>query len=279
VRCFVGFFGLTRSVKQTAESIRTSFYAPLAAAGIKARRVGHFNLPEVIDNPRSDESAIIPDRNESMLLDLELSWIEPQDDLVIATELEVGRAFPDAFGDQYRSLANLCHQLHSLRRLWSLLELLGVSADDIVLLLRPDLLYIDVLEPVSQLQPLVDGRVDLIVPRWQSWCGLNDRFAFCTGRAARVYASRIECFAEGCVSLGTMHGESFLKFLVRDHNLRVGLTDLRAARLRANGQIPANDLGMFSLDPEALSKAGMQPRPSPRAPGANAFSCSEDLPQ
>jgi hypothetical protein len=253
-RCFVGFFGLTRSVKQTAESIRGGFYAPLAAAGITARRAGHFNLPEAIDNPRSDESAVIPDRNESALLDLELCWVEPQDDLAIATQVEMGRAFPDAFGDHYRSLANLCHQLHSLRRLWSLLELLGIDDDDLVLLLRPDLLYLDALDPASQLQPLIDGLVDLIVPAWQSWGGLNDRFAFCTGRAARVYANRIEWFAEGCVSLGTMHGESFLGFLARYQHLHVGLTNLRAVRMRANGQIPANDLGMLLPDAEALSE-------------------------
>ena len=254
MRGFVGFFGLTRSLRWTAQSIRAQFYEPLAAAGITTLRAGHFNVPSVITNPRSGEAAIVPDRNECALLDLELCWVEPQEDTAVATELEVGRCFPDAFGDEYQSLANLCHQLFSLRRLWSLLELLGVGDDDVVLLLRPDLFYLDALAPASQLKRLIDGCVDLIVPSWQSWGGLNDRFAFCTGRAARAYASRIELFADGCVSLGTMHGERFLNFLVRERHLRVELTDLRAVRVRANGLIAANDLGLVSVDTRHSSK-------------------------
>src|SRR5689334_19574172 len=100
-------------------------------------RAGHFNLPDVIDNPRSGEVTIAPDRNEGLLLDLDICWIEPQRHAIICREWEIGRCFPDALGDEYRSLANLCHQLHSLERLWSLLELLGVQPEDAVLLLRP----------------------------------------------------------------------------------------------------------------------------------------------
>jgi hypothetical protein len=126
-----------------------------------------------------------------------------------------------------------------------LLQVLGVEESDVVLLLRPDLLYLDVLDPTFDLAPLLNGSADVIVPSWQSWGGLNDRFAFCSGRAARAYATRIDLFSEACISLGCMHAERFLSFVVRRHDLRVGLTSLRAVRLRANGRIAANDAGMI----------------------------------
>ncbi|PPQ29343.1 hypothetical protein [Rhodopila globiformis] len=244
MRCFIGFFGLTRSLKQTVDSIRSGFYAPLFAAGIPMLRAGHFNLPDCIDNPRSGEAALVPDRRETALLDLDLCWVEPQSDAMIAEAWQFARAYPDAFGDGYRSLANLCHQLHSLRRLWSLLRMLGAERRDIVLLLRPDLLYLDVLDIEAHVQPLLSGQADIIVPGWQGWGGLNDRFAFCTGHAASLYATRLRRFRDGCRAIGTMHAETFLKWLLQEQELRVMTTGLRAVRLRANGAIAANDRPM-----------------------------------
>lgn len=245
MRCYIGFFGLTRSLRHTAVAIRTGIYEPLHKSGFITRRAAHFNLPETITNPRSGEFAVVPDRSESALLELDLCWVEPQKHGSIAGEFDTARALPDAFGDQYRSLANLCQQLHSLRRLWSLLELLEVRDSDLVLLLRADLLYLDMLDPVLHLTPLLDGDVDIIVPGWQSWGGLNDRFAFCNGRAARIYATRFCLFTEACSTLGDMHAERFLRSIVERHGLRIALTDLRAVRVRANGKIAANDAAMI----------------------------------
>ena len=159
--------------------------------------------------------------------------------------VRAGSGFPDTFGDQYRSLANLCHQLRSLERVWSLLELLGAKEDDLVLLLRPDLLYLDMLEPVRHLAPILDKSADLVVPGWQSWGGLNDRFAFCSGRAAKLYATRIRLFSEACLAMRGMHAESFLRYEAQRYRLRVATTDLRAVRVRANGRIAGNDLSMI----------------------------------
>jgi len=255
MHCFIGFFGLTRSLRHTAAAVETGFYQPLRNSGIATVRAGHFNLPKAITNPRSGEFAIVPDRNDSALLGLDLCWIEPQNMAAVAHEYEIARAFPDSFGDHYRSLGNLCLQLHSLRRLWSLLELLGVQETDIVLLLRPDLLYLDSLNPTLHLAPLLEGRADLIVPGWQNWGGLNDRLAFCSGRAARIYANRIKLFQEGCLRLGSMHAERFLKYVIDYHGLRVACTDLRAVRVRGNGRIAANDAGMVCIQQPAAHRA------------------------
>jgi hypothetical protein len=257
MRCLIGFFGLTRSLRRTAGAIHAAFYEPLRRAGITSLRAGHFNLPATITNPRSGEFAIVPDRMESALLELDLSWVQSQSSDSIVAEFDVARGFPDYFGDQYRSLGNLCHQLRSLERLWSLLQLLDAAEDDLVLLLRPDLLYLDVLDPYIHLAPLLDGRADLIVPGWQSWGGLNDRFAFCTFRTARIYTTRIRLFIDACRELGGMHAETFLHFIATCHRLRVGLTDMRAVRVRADGRIAANDVAMMSSP--ALWHAGISP--------------------
>jgi hypothetical protein len=255
MRCIVGFFGMTRSLRHTARSIEESYLVPLRRAGFPLRRAGHFNLPDMIDNPRSGERGIPPDRHESALLDLELCWIEPQLAENIAEHLAIAQAFPDPFGDEYRSIANLCQQLRSLRRLWSMLMLLPLEADDLILLLRPDLFYLDALSPLEDLHPLIAGRVDLIVPRWQHWGGLNDRFAFCNRRGAEVYARRLDDLIDACLAMGGMHSELFLQLVARHHGLRVGFTDLRAVRVRANGQIAGNDSAVLASPAPPLMPA------------------------
>jgi hypothetical protein len=253
MHCLIGFFGLTRSLPHTVESIRWAFLDPLRQAGIPVLTAGHFNLPEMIDNARTGEDAVTPNRSEATLLDLDLCWVERQMDDVITTEMAAIRALPDAYGDNYSSLTNLCHQLRSLDRLWSLLHLFAPRPDDLVLLLRPDLLYLDRLDPERDLPLLSSGRADIVVPAWQNWGGLNDRFAFCSVRAARVYATRFRLMAEACQDMRGMHAEQFLRFVVSCHDLRVGLTDLRAARIRANGRIPPNDQAMIAPDSAAFA--------------------------
>ncbi|MBS0638756.1 MAG: hypothetical protein JSS43_02720 [Proteobacteria bacterium] len=245
MRCLIGFFGLTRSLPLTAGAIGWAFLDPLRAAGFEVRAAGHFNLPETISNRRSGEDGIVPDRAEAALLGLDVSWVEPQTDDAIATEMQVLRGYTDSYGDGYRSLANLCHQLRSLDRLWSLLSLFEPAANDIVLLLRPDLLYLDRLEPARDLAPLLAGRADLLVPGWQCWGGLNDRFAFCSARAARLYATRFRLLREACREMRGLHAEHFLHFVVACHGLRIGLTGLRAVRIRADGQVARNDQPML----------------------------------
>jgi hypothetical protein len=278
MRCLIGFFGITRSLRHTAGAIRENLYEPLHQAGITTLRAGHFNLPDRITNPRSGEFEITPDRAESALLGLDLCWIEPQASDAIAAEFNVARGFPDLIGDQYRSLSNLCHQLRSLERLWSLLQLLGVADGDLVLLLRPDLLYLDRLDPAVHLAPLLEGRADLIVPGWQQWGGLNDRFAFCTARSARVYATRIRLFTDACRELRGMHAETFLRFIASCHRLRVGLIDLRAVRVRADGRIAANDAAMlaaFRTERAASRSAGSAPIDEPLWAGSPRLQTAE----
>jgi hypothetical protein len=257
MRCLIGFFGLTRSLRHTAASIEAGFYAPLRRAGIPVLSAGHFNFPAQITNARSGEAGVVPDRAEAALLPLDLCWIEPQDDTAIAEEMAIGGAFPDRFGDNYVSLANLCHQLRSLEQLWRLLALFAPAADDLVLLLRPDLFYLDPLKPGRDLDPLLSGEADLIVPGWQSWGGLNDRFAFATVAAAQTYATRRGRFIAACLAMEGMHSESFLQAVAAEDGLRVAQTDLRAVRVRATGAVPGNDLGMLEHGSAApLPKAG-----------------------
>ena len=251
MRCLIGYFGLARLPEVTAPAIEAAFIDPLRQAGIPILRAGHFNIPATLDNPRTGERGALAQTDPVGLLRLDLCEQEPQTDAMIAETLSLVRRYPDAFGDGYRSAGNLCHQLRSLDRLWSLLHQFQPQPDDIVVLLRPDLVYLDALNPVRDLGVLIAGQADLIVPGWQSWGGLNDRFAFMTPHAARLYAMRFHLIEDGCAAAGTLHAETFLAFTIAAHRLRVALTNLRGLRLRANGDFARNDLVMLEYQAPA----------------------------
>lgn len=259
MRCIIGFFGITRSLRHTIGSIQGGFYEPLDRDGIVRLTAGHFNLPAMINNPRSGEFNLLADRSEADLLDLDLRRLEPQADENIVPYFTIANLFPDHFGDEYKSLFNLCQQLYSLSQLWSLINVIAPSDNDYFLFLRPDLFYCDRFDPVIDLAPLVEDRADLIVPTWQGWGGLNDRFAFCTRRGAEIYATRIRSMIEVCVELGGVHSESLLAIVARNHGLRVRHTAIRAVRIRANGMIAGNDLEMLPHCPPELVARYRQP--------------------
>lgn len=245
MRAIIGFFGLNRSLRHTAASIEACVYQPLRAAGIPLLRAAHVNVPAVLSNPRSGEVGPVAGCADLAALGLDLAEAEPQSDETIADLLALGRAFPDAFGDEYRSLANLCHQLRSLRRLWAMIERFRPRADDVVLLLRPDLLYLDPIDVAADLAPLHANAADLTVPAWQGWGGVNDRFAFCRPEAAALYTGRADLFLDACLAIGAAHAECLLAYTIAAHRLRCRFTPIRAARIRSDGRIALNDLSML----------------------------------
>jgi hypothetical protein len=236
-RCFVGFFGLNRSLRWTAPSIRRNILAPLRAAGFTPVLAAHFNRPAVINHPSSNEQAVKVRQDQRMSLPFDLQWIEPQQDANIAELVEPVLAVPfrdydDPTGGTRR---NILHQLHSLRRLRSMAGLLGEQPFDAFLMLRPDIEYIDPLD-LEGLEAVVRGEVDMVTPSWHQYGGLNDRFAFCSLKAAEAFMSRWDHVTSHCQAHGYIHPETLLAEAIQKAGVRVRTTEQRALRVRATGE-------------------------------------------
>jgi hypothetical protein len=236
-RCFVGLFGLNRSLRWTAPSIRRNILGPLRSAGYDCFVAAHFNQPDVIHHPASGERRVKLRRRAINNLDIDLQWIEPQSEKNVAELADVAlsvpfRDYPDPDGGTRR---NILYQMHSLRRLGRMLGMLGPENFQVFLLLRPDIEYIDRLD-VHDVDRIVDGRVDMVSPSWQRWEGLNDRFAFCNYRAAQVFLNRWDRVSEFCKQRQYLHPETLLHDAVTSAGLRVATTEQRALRVRATGE-------------------------------------------
>jgi SAM-dependent methyltransferase len=242
-RCFVGFFGINRSLRWTFDSIRQSIFEPLDAFGCETVRAAHFNCPDVVHSPRSGEFNIPLDMSGIEQLGLQTCWPEPQlaenisRYLPIVLDTSLG-GDPDGDGAARK---NVLHQLHSLRRLAQLIALAGESDYDVYCLLRADLMYVDPM-PVAEIFDLIAVQgVDVVTASWHRWGGANDRFAFCSRRGAAVYLNRIDWLRHYCLSTSGFQSESLLRYAFDQSGLRSGFTGMRAKRVRATGAIRDED--------------------------------------
>lgn len=263
-RCFVGFFGLNRSLRWTAPSVRRNILDPLRAIGFDPVLAAHFNQPAVINHPSSNEQRVRVRRDLKMSLPFDLQWIEPQRDANIAELVEAVLAVPfrdydDPTGGTRR---NILYQLHSLRRLRGMLDLLDPASFDVFLMLRPDIEYIDPLD-VEGVKAVATGEADVVSPSWHQWGGMNDRFAFCNLKAADAFMGRWNHVADHCRTHGYIHPETLLSEAMEAAGVRVRMTDQRALRVRATGETFAEG---FRLD--KVTRAAHRARPLLKALGA-----------
>lgn len=238
------FFGITRSIPFTSHSILASVIDPASRSG-KVTSSAHFFRQDRILNPRTGEDCMVIDGSECQLNLDELVWSSAGSSEIV-TDLERLSEFGDAWGDDFASLRNLVHQLHSLKRVTALAER---NSPDIVAFIRPDLNYHDSLYTVFRkaLKAHRSGKSVVFAPDWQRWGGVNDRFAIAVGRdAALAYGNRIDYAREFCESRGQpLHSERLLAFALQRAGVPVVHIPHRASRVRANGVQSWEDFDRF----------------------------------
>lgn len=231
LRIAIVFFGITRSLRYTLDSITRNVIAPARALSADVGLFGHFYDQNRIYNPRSGEAGPL-DRNEYRILPLDKVEREPPGECLADYPIEDLMRNGDFWKDKFRSFGNLIHQLHSLHRATLLAE---AYRPDILIFARPDLYYMNSFSP--WLQDLArDPAPQVLVPNWALWHGLNDRLALARGAdAIAAYGHRVKVMLEYCADGRMLHSEQLLEYALRDHKTR--MIPLHASRVRSNGLV------------------------------------------
>lgn len=227
------FFGITRSLKFTIESIEKCVIDPAREAG-SVKLFSHFFNQKQIDNPRSGEKGIL-DTNEHRLLPSDWIALEEPDEGFAAHNVEVLKQFGDRWNDNFVSLRNLIHQLHSLDRVTTA----ATEWDaDIYIFVRPDIKYHDSLKPYVR-RAIDSSEAVLLIPDWQHGYGYNDRFAICSTKPVAIaYGQRGKNCLEFCMKRKEpLHSESLLEYSLNKEGIRPELMDAKGSRVRSNGSV------------------------------------------
>lgn len=242
-RVILVLFGLDRSTRWTWDSIECNLLAPCRIAFREFRAIARFNFVEQLSNKRSRERDITLMRGqardrystfEHFFEDLQAPRLDPYYEEVLPT-------LSDFYKDNFRSYRNVVRALENQNRILADLTALGYRHHDLFIIARPDLYYLDPL-PINDLVKAitVDG-LDLLTPEWDSYGGINDRLAVASSRGADVYLGRQRRLREYLEKCRSLHSESFLRYAVNRDRLKTGHLDLRAVRVRGNGQVDLRD--------------------------------------
>lgn len=226
----VAFFGIPRA-SQIGPSIDENILNRLAATGAQVKVFYHlFDLAH-ISNARSSEDLALDKSNYDYFKHYEGELEAPESCLETWNFDEI-KKYGDPWGDDYQSLRNLFHQLHSLHKVTQRV----VDFDpDVVAFVRPDLLYHDKIRE-RDIEQCIKFPNSVVLPSWQWWGGYNDRFALCGKSSYHAYGERISNVARYCqVRNRPLHAENFLKYSLDEKGCRIVPTKLRGSRVRVSG--------------------------------------------
>lgn len=228
------FFGIRRSLDKTYASIERNVIRPAQSFG-EVNLLAHFYEKTIISNRRTGENNVqITDAGNFVELD-EVEEAKPETRNIML-DFDKLSAYGDAWNDDFASLSNLIHQLHSLKRVTALAQ---KRRPGIVAFIRPDLNYHDSLYAVFKRASRMRNanRSIVFAPDWQRWGGVNDRFAIAVGAGAiMAYGRRISRAQEFCEMYNQpLHSERLLALALERAAVQVVHIPHRASRVRANG--------------------------------------------
>ena len=241
--CFIGYFGLNRSLDITSNTISANIIEPFVRLGFRVVSAAHLNSPAVINSPRSGERDVVASNFGIENIDCELIWQEPQrEDSIEPLASNIFANYPmRGEADQDRIIRrNALLQMYSQTKLLAVLRLLDFDRFKVFCFIRPDLLFIDRI-PDAGIMSIADGSIDIITPTWQRWGGLNDRFALCSRRGAEIYLDRLSWVSAFCQEKGYFHPEEILLYSIEKSGLKYDFMSTRARRVRSTGSIRHED--------------------------------------
>ena len=234
---YICFWGLTRSLKYTLDSIKSV----LEKFPKRTVFLHTYELESSYTNVRAKEIDVTLDKDEWKLLNPDYHVIDSQDEISKRLNFSEYRNSGDPWDNDFKSLDNFILGMYSLKRVTELL-FSKVENPRRVIFMRPDVKFLR--SPTESMLNLVDKN-SIVVPRFHSWSysdgrtrptgGVNDRFAICSKNSALIYGTRVNSLLEYSKTKPA-HSETFLRDLLDENGITVIKRDICFHRVRATGE-------------------------------------------
>lgn len=232
----VAFFGIPRNSEICFPSIQKHVLAQIPQ-GTDVRCFYHLYKIDTVLNRRSGEDGSLVASNYDPFMDMTGS-LEQDTGVLERWDFERIKALGDTWGDEHASVRNLLLQLHSLHTVTGMVE---TFEPDFVIFVRPDIKY-HTSFPSYVFNHSDPRRLNVYIPNWQWWGGLNDRFAICGRDVYHAYGRRIERIFEFSSATGRkLHSERLLKFSLQQADAKICLLATTGSRVRINGDYAEED--------------------------------------
>lgn len=236
----VCFYGITRSLRYTNPSIKKNIFDHLTNNNIKYDiYASFFLLKEETDR---DNNTTVLSQDEYKLLDTKKLHLEVQDDFDKITDFTSVNNFY-YISNTCKNIARSQYLLKKLTDLW--IE----ESYDVIIYMRPDTKVLEKINVNDLYTVYKNKNCKLCYIADHSHCnGINDRFAFGTPSAMKIYGNRqssLESFFKFKHLRKKLESEAFLEYHLQNNAVQIRKTNMKVIRIRSNGKIAKYDIKMI----------------------------------
>ena len=224
----LAFFGITRSLRYTIQSIQKNILEPLSSHSVDIFM--HTYSLKKYKNTITKEKAAMYDNSEHKLLHPDHLKIDDQNTLKKRLHLSKYRTHKDPWDTNYNSVDNFILSQYSKYQLVSMIEKAGHY--DYIIFIRPDCLYLDPLK-VEFLKKA--DSTTIVIPNFHLFgpYKFNDRFAITTSETYKKYGSLFTSLLQ-ISKEQPLHSETIMGQYLKD--LTIVRKPFRFSRIRIDGE-------------------------------------------
>lgn len=247
-RVAIVFWGISRSVKYTIQSIEENIFDPLRRMNMEYKTFVHtYFIKKPITNPRANEFNQEIDNNEHMLLKPDYIMIDDEETVKQTCDFDKYRTHYDFYNTNYKNIDNFIWAMYSKKQACKMVENSG-ELFDYILICRPDVVY---KTPITlQLLEVVNDTT-LAVPCFHVFYKrINDRFFILTPSNLQRFGNLFDELYVFSINY-PVHPEQFIyECLVNKYGIDIVYIPFMFDRVRSNGKV----------SPDSVSLSGkMQP--------------------
>ena len=233
------FFGITRSLQYTIDSIQKNIFAVLKGAGVEYDIFMHTYRLSSYKNSRTGEKLDTINNEEYKLLEPNYLEIHDQDELKRAIQITNYRSKPDPWGTNYNSVDNFILGQFSKSRLTTMIRN-SKNEYDYVIFIRPDCRYTQPLD-LNFLRQANDTTI--CIPNFHTFGPhkFNDRFCIATMRTYSTYGGVFDNLLQ-ISKKHSLHSETVLGNFIHGNKIKITRIPFLFQRIRCDGSTPDLDL-------------------------------------
>ena len=241
IKVALSFFGITRSLKYTLDSINKQILNTFKDENILFDIFLHtYTFKNDYVNIRTGEKKMKKniDNEEYKLLNPDYKQIDIQEDIIEKLNLKEYRSHPDPWKTNYNSVDNYILGCYSKKQLVKLIEKSN-NHYDYVIFLRPDCLY-NIKFNTNFFRKVNDKTI--CTPDFHLWgkYKINDRFSICNMNNYKIYGNIFDSLLE-LSKIMELHSETILGYILKNNNIKVEKIKFSFIRIRCDGNIDSKD--------------------------------------
>lgn len=232
----LAFWGLTRSLKYTIDSINNKIMNKLKENGIQYKIFIHtWIVHSLYNNSRSKENNIVLDNSEYQLLNPDYIEIHDQDDFKKKINLKAFRSHKDPWKTNYETVDNFICAMYSKARCSQLIENSN-EVFDYIIFLRPDVLYLNDFN-INFFKKVNNNTI--CIPNFALHSNFNDRFCITNMKTYKLYGYIFNKLFEYSKH-NPLHSETVHYKVMIKNKIKIEKINFHFKRVRADGRI-SND--------------------------------------